>query len=195
MRPRLVLLARADGTLIFADDFEAIAGHETAEWLARELVGHVSQDAPCRLEIDTDGGPRLALALRLPECVLDGFVACLMDPPGVRGGPLGDAEATALLCGAMTRATLRCKARECESLARTKQLIAGQDALAPLDSRNLAEAIQEHEACLHERELAEGELKAGGMLAINSFSIRPGKGSSGWTARGRWCLSTLPSKE
>ncbi len=156
--PILVFLARADGTIVFADNFESGAAPELIANLAKDLAKRLDESEAGVVAVEPPFGGRVRLALRLPRTASAGMLACLVESPSLFGETLNDASATAAVCSAFAGAALRYKARQSELSARVEQLIAGQDALRASYAQSLAEAIEEHELRLREQEAAHGQL-------------------------------------
>ncbi len=170
--PTLVLLARADGAVVFADDFASGAAPELVANLACDLARRLKQSDSGTVAFEPPLDGRVRLALRLPgtptrsteagtrsrEADDGGFLACLIESSPLRAGRLGSATTAALVASALASAVVRHKARAAELSARIEQLTAGQDALRATYAQSLAETIEEHELRLREQEAAQGQL-------------------------------------
>lgn len=157
--PCLVLLARDDGTVVFADDFGSGGGSEVAAGLAHDLTTYLRGREACTLEVEPLLGARLLLALRLPENAHGGLLACLVGSSALSDETLDAASTATIVASAFALAAARHKAREAELSARVEQLTAGQEALRASYTQSLTDAIEEHEERLREQETAQKELR------------------------------------
>ncbi len=64
--PILVFLARADGTIVFADDFESGAAPELIANLAEDLAKRLDESVSGVVAVEPHFAGRVRLALRLP---------------------------------------------------------------------------------------------------------------------------------
>ncbi len=156
--PCLVLLARADGGVVFTEDFESGVAPKFVSDLAHDLAKRLEASDSAAVAVKPPFDGRLRLAVRLPKTASAGMLACLVEPSSLFGETLDDASIAAIVCSALARAAVRYKAREAELSARVEQLAAGQDALRATYARSLAETIEEHELRLREQEAAHGQL-------------------------------------
>jgi signal transduction histidine kinase len=156
--PCLVLLACANGTVVFADDFGSGAAPELTANLACDLARRLEESDSKTVAVKPPFEGRLRLALSLPRTAKAGMLACLVESTSLFGETLDDASTAAILCSALASAAVRYKTRNSELSARIEQLMAGQDALRASYAKSLAEAIEEHELHLREQEAAHAQL-------------------------------------
>ena len=157
--PCLMLLARLDGSLVFADDFGSGIGRDVARGLAGDLPRHLLDREVYSLQVKTQAGPMLARALRLPDCVPEAILACLFKSSAASSEMQDDACTASIVCRAVAWAGIQYKARDAELSVRVQQVKAAQEALRISYARSLAETIDEHEERLREQEAAGQELK------------------------------------
>ena len=156
--PSLVLLAQADGALVFADDFGADLGDRLASDLARQLATRLRERRTCAFDVQTRRGPRRCVGVRLPRLASDAVLGCLAESSEAADASGGDAAAALDVCHALAWAGARRQRCEAELTARIEQLTAGQEALRASYAHGLAEAIDEHEQRLREQEAARQQL-------------------------------------
>jgi signal transduction histidine kinase len=156
--PTLVLLASADGTLVFVDDFGSSARPEHVAKVACDLAERLESSGRATVVVKQPLDGCLRLALRLPATANPGMLACLVERPPLADDRPDDAATAAIVCGALASAAVRYKARAAELSARVEQLMAAQDALQVTYAQSLAETIQEHELRLREQAATQIQL-------------------------------------
>jgi len=160
--PSLVLLACADGTVVFADDFGSGATPELVAKVAYDLEKRLEESdcSTVAVKPPLDGRVRLAvkLPLTLPESANSGMLACLVESSPNLAGTLDEATTASIMCGALAAAAVRYKARAAELAVRVEQLVAEKDALRASYTESLADTIEEHELRLREQAAAQGQL-------------------------------------
>lgn len=181
--PCLVLVARADGTIVFLDDFGSEMNQESIETLSHRLAAGLEYHDSAAIDVDGPSGPRMAMAVRLPEIAGSGMFVYVVEAAAVQTDPLDPPRMASLLAAVMTWAVSRHQSCEAESNARVEQLLAEQDTLRASYDQSLADAIEEHEQRLQDQELAQEELRQ--LHACNQMILNSaGEGIVGLDTRG-----------
>ncbi|MHB8974438.1 MAG: two-component system sensor histidine kinase NtrB, partial [Pirellulaceae bacterium] len=182
--PGLVLLARADGTVIFADDFGWGLERAFTTLLAREAARRVGAGGTCTWEVETPAGPRLMAGLQLPAAAEQSVLACLVDCPAAADETSDDVTNASVVCAAVAWAMAQARINTAELLARVQQLTAAQDTMQQRYAQSLVDAVEEHEQRLREQEESQLELRR--LHACNRLILdSAGEGIIGLDTQGR----------
>ena len=175
--PSLLLLADAEGEVIFADDFDSETNLEFARALAVRLVGELSQERACRLEWTTDTGCRVAFAVRLPDWAGAGIAGCLARPPGLSGALPTQFETARVVCATLGWAACHTTSRNRRLGTRVAHLQAEHETLKSAQAQAVAAAIEEREQRMQRQQLdmarleALMKLAADGIVTVNEAGI------------------------
>ena len=175
--PSLLLLADAEGKVIFADDLGSGVGIEVTRTLAVNLAEELAGKQTCRLEVSTDAGPRLAFAVRLHDSTEEGIAGCLVRPSGLSEICPDHMQLPLVVCAAFAWAASGNKARDGELRTRVKHLQAEHQALKHSHSQAVATAIEEREKRLQQQRQdiarldAVMHLAADGIVTISQGGI------------------------
>jgi len=167
--PSLLLLADAEGEVIFADDLDSGTGMEVARTHAVALIKELAGKQACRLEVPTDAGCHSAFAVRLPDSAGAGIAGCLVRPPGLSEISPGDMETSLVVCAAFGWAASRDKTREGDLRTRVAHLQAEHETLKHSQAQAVAAAIEEREQRLKQQRQDMAQLEAVMKLAADGI--------------------------
>ncbi len=167
--PSLLLLADAEGEVIFADDLGSGTGMDVARTLAEHLAKGLAGKQTCRLEVPTDAECHLAFGVRLPDSAEAGIAGCLVRPPGLSEISPGDIQTSLVVCAAFGWAANRNRTRDGELRTRVAHLQAEHETLKNSQTQAVAAAIEEREKRLQQQRQDMARLEAVTKLAADGI--------------------------
>ncbi len=184
--PLLILLVGAGGELILVDECCQPVETEIRAAFQRALAAQLRQHPLCRVERQFSGQTLTGYGVRLSNDLSTPLLGCLYreQPRCEQTDSDWQLEVACKVSHGLARALFRSQQREAELRARTEQLMATAESLQVSHARSLAEAIEEHEERLREREASEWELKR--LHACNQLILdSAGEGIVGLNSAGR----------
>ncbi len=149
--PTLLLVGEQDGSVSFADGFSGNVNYPAVTLLLNEMIQRLGQDTQCQFETKTDGGPQLAIAIRLATNGGYRVLGCLF-PPHALPANATPAELHQRVTGAFAFSTLLFKERLNHVELRGEHLAAEHEMLAMSQAEAVSCHVEEREKRLREKE-------------------------------------------
>ena len=174
--PSLLMLADAEGEVVFADDLGSGTGMDVARTLAADLAEGLARKQACRLEVPTDAGSHLAFGVRLPDSAGAGIAGCLVRPSELSETDPSEIETSLIVCAAFGWAASHNKTEDGKRRTRVAHLQAEHETLKNSQDQAVAAAIEEREKRLQQQRQDMAQLEEVMKLAADGIATVNEKG-------------------